>query len=673
MNLAKIHFCIRKFGIPNSNKLMTTKQLDRVVFYSKDDLSAGYHLKKAERLLNNLELTTTIEVNDLLELYNVKEYFDNNLFLLTWDDTLKSAFSDKILQADKKIKEIFLAMNDDNIIASIESLESDYRATFWHLFNYYQAYKRITKEAFSEALKLYPQQSKYILTKPNTVNYFDEELRKFMMTNEDSAELLLSKFEQGDRSRNLSYVFPKSLSIEDKEKIILDYILQEKPNLNYIRLIEHSKDSNDLKFSVKTRLEAKKKSEELNNKIFNEGISWQIGVLIKFDQVQDEPVISSYDGKQLDLSYSVKFLDGQQNDVARFMLFKNLFGFTDHIGLITLYNRQSEMDIFERVLMKSKNGYPEGLRFIQKKQVARAQIAAFNHYLQQKETSLEQVIQSFIHLKLNKEFRLDSLQFKFPTINSTFLEKIRLVAPELESLLKQYQVYSQEGKIDFELIQIDSNPLKFSDVKSLLEKKYVYATNEKTTALEYYFYSDQSSLQYVEPFKDKYSNLYDLLENEDVKFENFADFQQGLIKQLISEGYLFQDIYDNVKMTDDVLIYLIGELHRDGVLSYWHYPKEVRDLMDEMEKNNLIRFGNTLFSEPELSYYNYYLNMKGYTNGLNIRNKYLHGSNSSSEKVHEYEYYILIQLTILALLKIVDDLSLRSKIDGELKSFDKRS
>lgn len=162
-------------------------------------------------------------------------------------------------------------------------------------------------------------------------------------------------------------------------------------------------------------------------------------------------------------------------------------------------------------------------------------------------------------------------------------------------------------------------------------------------------------------FNDRYDNLYNLLANEEVKMEHFANYQQDVINHLITEGYLVIDDQECLKMKNDILIYLIGEIHRNEVVSYWHFPKEVREVLDEMESNNLIRFTDTFLSEPEMNYFNYYLNKKGFTNGLNIRNKYLHGSNSGSEEEHEYEYYILLTLIILSILKIVDDRILQKR------------
>ena len=410
----------------------------------------------------------------------------------------------------------------------------------------------------------------------------------------------------------------------------------------------------------KIRLKAKKRSEELNNKILNEGNCVKFGIQIALDKDQTEPFTVSNNGEVLEITYSEALLDQIKTGVGLFTVFKNLFGFTDENGLIPLVSKESEMDVMERLFMKSKNEYPEGIRFHRKEQLAFMQVFIFEHYLNRNDKSIQQIIQSFITDALNGHFKLNNLLLRFPSPESSFLEKIRALAPELEFILKQYQVYLNEGTIDFEIIEIDSSPLKFNEVKSLLEKKYVYIGSDKAITLKHHFYSDQSLLHYVEPFKDKYSNLYDLLQDEDVKLDNFHNYQQPLINHLIAEGYLHIDANNNVKMEKDIQLYLIGDLYRNEVLSYWHYPEEVRNIIDEMGRDGLVKFENTLFSKQETDYLNYHLNKKGFTNGLNIRNKYLHGSNSGSEKEHKNEYYILLRLIILVLLKIADDLALKN-------------
>ena len=56
--------------------------------------------------------------------------------------------------------------------------------------------------------------------------------------------------------------------------------------------------------------------------------------------------------------------------------------------------------------------------------------------------------------------------------------------------------------------------------------------------------------------------------------------------------------------------------------------------------------------------FNYYLNQKEFTNSLDLRNKYLHGTYPRSEQQQENDYNILLKLFILTIQKIEDDLEL---------------
>ena len=70
------------------------------------------------------------------------------------------------------------------------------------------------------------------------------------------------------------------------------------------------------------------------------------------------------------------------------------------------------------------------------------------------------------------------------------------------------------------------------------------------------------------------------------------------------------------------------------------------------------------FSIPEQSYFNYFLNKSEFTNGLDLRNSYLHGTqaNPGDVQIHEYAYFTYLKLLFLVLLKIEDDLILSKVI-----------
>src|SRR5690606_24330866 len=123
-------------------------------------------------------------------------------------------------------------------------------------------------------------------------------------------------------------------------------------------------------------------------------------------------------------------------------------------------------------------------------------------------------------------------------------EKVRLLAPEFESALKQFKLFVEDGSIDFELLQISSAPSAIKDIPSLNENKYIYFNedNKEMLGCSNLFFSDQTLLVYVEPFKDKqYHNFFDLLVNEQVYFNNYEEHQKPQLNYLIDKGFISID------------------------------------------------------------------------------------------------------------------------------------
>ena len=636
------------------SKLVTPKQ--RIVFYSKQDMSISNNLLNAEKLLNNYTSNEKFSINDLLEIYNIKLYLENDLYLLSWTEETKSKYKEIIEINWNLLKEKLIKIDDNNIEIILNDLEYNFRENFWCLLNQLSSFKKISKSKFEEILKNYKHHINYILQQKGIVEKFDKQIKNFLIVYEKTAEVLLSKLEEKHRLKETpKFIFPKSLNLTDKENIINAYLENEEANLNYVRLIENCKDSNELKLSAKTRLKAKKKSKELNNQIIEHGATWSIRVQVSFSKDQLEPVKYVNDEKGLEAIYSESLLDYLQYDIPLFFVFKKLFVYTNDRNLITLVNKKSELDVLETIFMKSKNAYETGEVFTKKDFLSSLQLLIFEEYLKRKNNSIENLISSFIEY-LNDYIAPNKLIFNIQNSDISYVEKIRNLAPEYDFLLKQYQTYVDEGEIDIELIQINSTPIRYSEIYSLSNKKYIYSEDNLVLRLKYLFYSNQSHLFYVEPYNNKYNSLYDLLINENVKIDTFQNYQQNEINKLIDEGYLKIVAQEYVKINTEILIYIIGELHRNEVLSYWNYSEKVRDELDKMIERKLVKVENTLLTIQEKNYFNYFLNKKEFTNGLDLRNKYLHGTNSFSETEHKSDYYTLLKIIILTLLKIEDDI-----------------
>ncbi|WP_109300594.1 hypothetical protein [Aquimarina sp. AU474] len=637
---------------------MSSKEFNRVVFYSKEDMAIGHSLIKAEKLLDDYNSEQIFTINDLLEYYNIKIYFENDFFLTKWDESKKNKYLKTVELNWNLLKQKLLQISDSNIEEILNELEYNYKSNFWDLIHKLSVFKNISQSKFSEILNGFSYHINYILPQKNIVQKFNKEIKCFLLSYEKSAEIILSQFEEKTNKKLIKIFFPKSLSYSDKEYIIDKYLDYDDANFNYIRLVERSKDSNDLKLSDKTRHKAKKKSKEQNNEILEKGHTWNIRVQSGLSKDQDEPVTFKNNEGLFEATYSEKFLDKIDDEISLFNMFKHLFNYTDETSLITLVSKKSELDVMERVFMKSKHEYETGQVFTKKEMLSTLQIHLFDNYLRRKDSGIEQLINSFIS-HLNELLISNKLVFQIRNSDSEYIGKIRTILPDFDFLLKQYKNLADDGSIDLELLQMSSKAIGFSQITSQVKSKYIYSNDNLILQLKHLFFSDQSHLFYTESYGTKYKNLFDLITQENVTLDDFANYQKDTIQNLIRDGYLKINQENKVEIERITLIYVIRELHRNELLNYWHYPKFVRNEIDLMIKEKKLLTEDTLFSEEEIKYLNFYLNKKIYTNGYDLRNKYLHGTNVQSEQKHKNDYYLILKIITLTLLKIEDDILIR--------------
>ena len=71
----------------------------------------------------------------------------------------------------------------------------------------------------------------------------------------------------------------------------------------------------------------------------------------------------------------------------------------------------------------------------------------------------------------------------------------------------------------------------------------------------------------------------------------------------------------------------------------------------------MICYENTLFSKNEYDYLNFYLNSK-FSNGLELRNKYAHGTHSTDGSQHFNDYFKFLEILVLIIIKINEEFCL---------------
>lgn len=632
--------------------------LRRVVYYSNDDLSSGINLENAEKIIQLFDKNNSFAINDLLELYNIQLYFKNNLRLPTWSDEQYHKYKTIASGFWELIKNFFLSIENSNFTQVFTDINFQYTHNFWELFNKLNIFKKIDSSLISALLTSKKYIFQEVLYNQELVNYYSKVILEHFEKNPETAEIILSHYEEISLREKKKIYIPKIFSFDKIEILINRYISLSEPNLNYINLIVNSQN---LKLDYKTKFRASKKEREITKSFFkeNNGISYGVEIGISGEQLEPKSLKYNEENNRLTYTYSENHLDNTRDFFSIFKNFTFLFEYVNFQGCMNLVQRNCEMDTMDRIFMRSKAEYLKYIKFNQKELLSNGQFAIYKYYLKNSNIDIEDIISFVVVETLQKVYGIGKLKISLPSKETEFFEKVRILAPELEFLLKQYNAFIEDGEIDFELLRFNSSPIYFSKLKSKVEIKYVYAKGENIYRIKNSLFSRQSSLTYIEPFKNKYSHLYELLLKENVTYDLFEGFQQREIDYLLEKKIIFFDI-ENFIRVDRIMSLIFSSFHYQEVISFWHFPLEIRNILIDLEKQNEVIFENSLFTREEVRYLNYNLNKKEFSNGLDLRNKYIHGSNSESKDVQENDYNVLLKILILILLKIEDDI-LKSK------------
>ena len=304
-----------------------------------------------------------------------------------------------------------------------------------------------------------------------------------------------------------------------------------------------------------------------------------------------------------------------------------------------------------------KQDYPMGTHFRTKKMRTSLQMVAYCRELQQLNIQIEDIFHWFFETYLKEEFHTEGFIYTPPSPATTYFEKCKLLASAIDGVLKQYRLFCEDGQIDRELLEISSGHIVFQDVPSTVPNKYGYAGSPMLQREMELLFSDQSMMAYTEKTQSKYHTLPQLLMAEDMKKEDFEYYQQGNLDWLIERGSVQIDA-DGYLRINRTRTAVLGDLSYNEVVCPNHYDKNLHDQGDTLFAAGDMYYESTLFSKPEQDYLNYVLNRSKFTNGLDLRNKYIHDTCPLDEETQAGDYIELLKIMVLTIIKINEEFCL---------------
>lgn len=632
-----------------------------VKFYGAADLASSWHFQRIADLIAQFDTIGSVEaVIDAIELHNVHLYIESGVLPATYSPAERADVEARAPRLRAAVSKFFSGIHNSNVASELRGIPYFYHADLLDLLGRNRAFERCDPEIMLPALTESGVNLATMLGCRKLVSRYDRNIREALIGNARNAEHLVRKYLQKDASSELHV--PKSFTSSDAKDLLSNYLESADANLNFVRLIETASVDVQTGIDAKLKLKAKRRSEQMVGELFKEESAMKIktGAEVRLSDSQEEPAKTELHDMVTTHTYSRIWLDATLDNASILNNFQHVFEFVDDHALLTLPSYPSELGIFERFMTTTgRRDYQIGAAFRAKEVSSLIQTRLYQDYLSSNDIQVETVIAWFFDEYLVEEFGALNFSFAPSAKASSFLEKARHLFAEMEGIANQFRLYVQDGELDRELLALTSDPVAYRQIPSLLEGKYVYAADhEEINGVLHTLFSDQSGLTYIsDSLQD--SSAARLLVRHKISYTDFAAHQRSTVDKLIQLGVL-EDTGTRVEIAKTDQFELLYRLFTKQAAVYHRLSREGRMHVDVLQARGWVTRRSSLLAEAEASYFNYFLNKAEFSNGPELRNKYLHGSqaNSASESEHFRTYLTALIMLIALVIKINDEFCL---------------
>ena len=610
-------------------------------------------IKLPIEVLDSFDETNEYSIDQQLEFFESTIRVNSNVFKNKKYVSIKSKVVSMLAKS-------FSSVSDSNVVNIFQSIDISNTDLFWCAFDKFNLKSRISEDVFEKLLNTEGFILWQAIKFKKIVKNYDKTISVFMINHPiDTALLLIDEYLLEKKASETHYYFPESLTKEQKNGFIDAFVESNPSNFDYLRIIFEAQSSSDLPLKSKTQLKAKHLYNECLEEFFNgKNVSrGRFGVEIAFDDI-DEDYSVSIENNVEKIVYNQKWLKENLDYPTILNNFIHVFGFTDYQYICQFVSKEHLTGVFELFGLKGKKEYRISHSSSIGMMRTKIQMHMYYRLLKSLEVDFEDVIKWFFEDYLNEEFGVSGFTYNPPVNESNYLTKCKSIVTEMDGVLKQYKIFCEEGEVNRELLEFRSEHIKFNDIPSLLNKKYAYA-NDVFSSYSYLLFSSSSGISYTEKFKDKYGFLLDLITSENVVIEDFYSWDQPKIKEMIDNNMLFTNELGYIKPVT-ARVAILSKLYINRVICL-NYYNGFDDVFNQLFMNGSLVREETLFARTEQQYMNYILNRAEYSNGLDLRNKYGHGSSSIDDNQNYNDYIELLIIMVLIIIKINEEMILREK------------
>lgn len=515
----------------------------RVSCYGPNDYGTYRSIERCKEILMDGESHPFETINDAIEIGEIKEVIE----------CAPEAFEDMGLEINHILKSLYgkacsfahSALTNNALLDVYESVEWQYIDRFWNLASSTKAYEKINSDELEELLSRHSLCISNVMSHYGLVQKFDQHIRAVLSKNIDAAvSIIVGNFGAEVRSKEKIYL-PPSLTGSDIDEIVLRYLSETNPNLNYVQVLMNwpSAAAKDYSPSIEVRIKAKRRYEELCKQLFDETGSIEYGIEASISGNQIACKDSYVDGNTLKTFFSEEWLSRYLDYPTIMNNCAYVFDYLDERGLLTCpAHEHDESTLMKTFGMRAKDEYDNNIFFKMRQDLLLEETALYAKLLERNGRRLEDAIEWTYNVYFAKELGIGGFSISLPATGCSWLDKCKAMGPELERALKAYSLYSKMHTVDPDYFRFENFKL-FSEFKSLHRNKYVIKGERYDEAAKPLFW-DQSLLAFASRIKSPEDNLWDLLHKHVVHVDDYDGDYRLAIETLINKGFLAESDKD---------------------------------------------------------------------------------------------------------------------------------
>ena len=627
-------------------------------YFSSNDLAYGNYANQVSQSIEKLLSKKERDLGDYLNLAKIREYLNNHVVLNNCSNEFRMDIEETKEEIDKLLGRFFSKISFEELIDGTEKIVFSNIKPFISALEKYGITKRISDEEFRLLVKKIPNSLfKNFLTSRMIVRDFPEVLTQCIISNPGNTKIVIETVLSEERLKEKIF-FPKSFTEKLRDNLFSEYINQEYPNPSYLRTISEGKFTPEVDSLVKLR--AKQKYDEIITNYFreNENVAVKFGVHVSILPLQTAKIVeyANTDSEIIEIKINENWLNESKDYASILQNLIYVFGLVDTQFKFSALIDNEEDGLESFLFMKEKNSYEAFGVFRNKEMIYVSLVTTYLKFLNNNGIVIEDIFKWFFEEYLPIEFNIDGFNIKVPHEEDSYYEKNVRMHLQLHRILKQYYLYGKYGEINKILVNSIQVP-RTNELFSLADRKYIYIDSDDFYRYAHILFSDQSVFGCNEEFDTAIAERL----VKGVPKNIFEEQDISTLDILLEEGILINKSGTIKWASTDLFILMRILFYKKSLNYYWVSPK-FRKFIDRFVSNGKLRVENKLFSKEESDYLNYYLT-NFFSNGLGLRNKYVHGSTEDlSEEEHLNNYHILIYLFSLLIIKINEEFDFRDKI-----------